>query len=599
MNRWLIFCFAGLALATGFSSAGAQPPAQQRFLAEWCDGTRTSAAEITDWSWVDKQPRLGERPLYDLGNRARWVRDVTIEPPPPASTVIEFVGGDQLPGKVVAHRAAKVLPELPVPAHLEVEPTVSFDRPSAPSRSHLRVTTEWIRRIIWERRAQDRYTPSTVFCRDGRQLHFRSLRWQEASVRLLLDDGQTQLLFEEIAELHMPPIDPWEALFAQRAILTPTAASLFMTVDSAHGLRATTSLERFEARSIGREADSKNWIHLVHPAWSLDGLYLYHHQIRQRTFFGSHEVPLTAIPPTRSVHRAALTSAWKHARWENGIHGGQLTAGDDPFGWGIGVHAHHELEFDLPRLSARSARVLHWMHQPAVADVYGRSCTTVRPTPSRCLKVGRSLAAAPSPTTGRMALAPTIQDHARLVLVADAMFDDAPPGADPLDVRDAFNWLEPMVELNPDEAFQALTTRWPRAMPALNGWQTPAPHLDGWEIEHALYVNAVSPIIRVEGNTWSLKRKLSITEQAPRMVFRVTHPDRRINPGRVRVLVGGEKLLEKQIDVSNDPGQKDPLSVSLEAYVGREIEVELQFETPTPGATLDWRGAVLLGDAAN
>ncbi len=64
--------------------------------------------------------------------------------------------------------------------------------------------------------------------------------------------------------------------------------------------------------------------------------------------FGSHEVPLTAIPPTRSVHRAALTSAWKHARWENGIHGGQLTAGDDPFGWGIGVHAHHELEFDLP-----------------------------------------------------------------------------------------------------------------------------------------------------------------------------------------------------------------------------------------------------------
>ncbi len=599
MNHWLIFCFAGLALATGFSSAGAQPPAQQRFLAEWCDGTRTSAAEITDWSWVDKQPRLGERPLYDLGNRARWVRDVTLEPPPPASTVIEFVGGDQLPGKVVAHRAAKVLPELPVPAHLEVEPTVSFDRPSAPSRSHLRVTTEWIRRIIWERRAQDRYTPSTVFCRDGRQLHFRSLRWQEASVRLLLDDGQTQLLFEEIAELHMPPIDPWEALFAQRAILTPTAASLFMTVDSAHGLRATTSLERFEARSIGREADSKNWIHLVHPAWSLDGLYLYHHQIRQRTFFGSHEVPLTAIPPSRSVHRAALTSAWKHARWENGIHGGQLTAGDDPFGWGIGVHAHHELEFDLPA-AVRTFRTRFALDASAGgggcvrAIVYNGSTDTEPLFESRPIIGSRTVT-----DTGRMALAPTIQDHARLVLVADAMFDDAPPGADPLDVRDAFNWLEPMVELNPDEAFQALTTRWPRAMPALNGWQTPAPHLDGWEIEHALYVNAVSPIIRVEGNTWSLKRKLSITEQAPRMVFRVTHPDRRINPGRVRVLVGGEKLLEKQIDVSNDPGQKDPLSVSLEAYVGREIEVELQFETPTPGATLDWRGAVLLGDAAN
>ncbi len=142
------------------------------------------------------------------------------------------------------------------------------------------------------------------------------------------------------------------------------------------------------------------------------------------------------------------------------------------------MHAHHELEFDLPA-AVRTFRTRFALDASAGgggcvrAIVYNGSTDTEPLFESRPIIGSRTVT-----DTGRMALAPTIQDHARLVLVADAMFDDAPPGADPLDVRDAFNWLEPMVELNPDEAFQALTTRWPRAMPALNGWQTPAPHLD-------------------------------------------------------------------------------------------------------------------------
>ena len=41
-------------------------------------------------------------------------------------------------------------------------------------------------------------------------MHYRSLRWHETSVRLLMTDGTQQLSFDEIAELHLPPADDWK-----------------------------------------------------------------------------------------------------------------------------------------------------------------------------------------------------------------------------------------------------------------------------------------------------------------------------------------------------------------------------------------------------
>jgi hypothetical protein len=52
--------------------------------------------------------------------------------------------------------------------------------------------------------------------------------------------------------------------------------------------------------------------------------------------------------------------------------------------------------------------------------------------------------------TGRIELRPAQGRTNRLTLVADAMAYERPSGSDPLDVRDVFDWLEPLVEL--DEA---------------------------------------------------------------------------------------------------------------------------------------------------
>ena len=65
-RAWTYLLVLGVVVAGADERAAAQSQTVQRYLAQWSDGTRTSAAEVADWSWVDKQPRLGDRPLYDL-----------------------------------------------------------------------------------------------------------------------------------------------------------------------------------------------------------------------------------------------------------------------------------------------------------------------------------------------------------------------------------------------------------------------------------------------------------------------------------------------------------------------------------------------------
>ena len=195
--------------------------------------------------------------------------------------------------------------------------------------------------------------------------------------------------------------------------------------------------------------------------------------------------------------------------------------------------------------------------------------------------------------TGRMALAPTIQGRSRLICVADALIDDAPAGSDPLDIRDALNWLEPMIELNPDEAYKSITARWLEALPALAGWKIDRPYLDTC----ASNTPATQPIFRGWCKSmprWQLQRKFAIDSNQSALAIRVSHPDRRGTSGLLRVLVDGQKVYEGPIPVTVDPASVKPLTLPLNAEAGREIEVTLQFELNGASMTLDWRGAAIV-----
>jgi hypothetical protein len=257
---------------------------------------------------------------------------------------VEFAGGDQLPGEVVAFQKDGQN-GAPIPPHLVVTPV--YESPAA-LQGDIRVRIDDLRRVVWEARTPQRYEPQTAFLMDGRRIPFRVCRWNARSVSLLTSEGTTEIAFDDIAELHLPVCPPWESHFRRLAVLTPTSGSMLVQVEAIGGHRLTTSLERFHPLLLEIADKKQQWVHLIQPAWSLDAIAIPHRYVRQRTFFAPHEVPLSWIEPSASRHRAFISAAWATAQTDRNVRGEALHSGALPWGWGIGVQAQHELEFPLP-----------------------------------------------------------------------------------------------------------------------------------------------------------------------------------------------------------------------------------------------------------
>ncbi len=286
--------------------------------------------------------------LLDPAHPVRWLRDNTIGPSPLPVHCVEFVGGDCLPGSVTNYQAATELPADPEPAHLVFFPALRLDLAGMTTRDSLRVLPAFLTRVVWQRQADLPLRPGTVFFRSGRETAFRSLRWEPEGVKLLTTDGLVSAAFGDIAELHFPKQDSWEAHFNRLAVLAPDRTGRLMQIESADGMVATTSLGRLQAHSVVRGGDAGDWVHMIQPSWSLDAFFVPHRKVRQWTFFAAQEVPLTWIEPAASSHHAVFSAAWSRYRVNANVQGEPLINAGLAGGWGLGVHAEHALEYPLP-----------------------------------------------------------------------------------------------------------------------------------------------------------------------------------------------------------------------------------------------------------
>ena len=251
-------------------------------------------------------------------------------------------------------------------------------------RANLRVLPDMIRRVVWKTGEERRYQPGTAFLADGRKLSFRSLRWSPTGVRLLAENGPQTLTLAELAEIHLPSRDPWELYAQQLAVLDPSGRSRLLRIETPDGLRATTSLERLRPRSEGDATNPDNWQYAFQPAWTLDALFVEHRRIALRRMLSANRAPLDWLEPIASRHHGALSSAWEHFQADANVQGGPLVSSGQPFDWGFGVHAHHELEFELPEM-ARAFHTLVGLDQLAgsggcarglIYFISGRQATT-------------------------------------------------------------------------------------------------------------------------------------------------------------------------------------------------------------------------------
>src|SRR5690606_24712725 len=128
----------------------------------------------------------------------------------------------------------------------------------------------------WQRLRTDKYEPGTVFYRDGRQVSYRALRFGAGVLSILTEEGNRRVLFDEIAELHLPRVDPWDAYFEQLAALTPTLDALLIRQETIDGLAITASHERIRLNFTSDANNPGSWFDLVQPAWALDALRVPH-----------------------------------------------------------------------------------------------------------------------------------------------------------------------------------------------------------------------------------------------------------------------------------------------------------------------------------
>ena len=574
--------------------------AAARYEAVFSDGTRLEGRQITGWDKHPGAPRLDNAPLLDKKRPLRWLRDRSLNPwsmPADCSGFIEFVTGDRIVGQVTGSRPSSADDGTRTPAHLLVVPV---ERPGATSHwrqpTPVRVLTGSIRRIVMKPTPGGLLCqPGTLFYRDGRRVAFASLRLGQDRLRLLLSDGTLDVKFADVAEVHFPRVDPWEAYFRELGILSPACRSRLIRFETTGGLIATASELRFHAvpyfsleyhqrimeqirrldahvmrlqkqeeqrqkrfdrmrADIARQSDelekrleaarqkylqakanprrrtnprkrrdsgrlsrelqnlermeaehrirlgylekrieqaiaqwqrrsssidqiraqrdaahahsgSGAWRHIIQPAWTLDALWVPFGGICMRWSFPPDRLPLSRVHPTASVNPAL--QPW---RLNRNSRGQMLRSGGQQYGWGFGVHAYSELAFALPKCvtSFRSRLGLDRIVDTggcARARVFLGS-TAEKPLYASGLLIGSNKTV----DTGPIAIETPANGPKRLVLQADMAHRDRPSGADPLNIRDKLDWLEPVIGFDPAGLQEAVDRKIVDQQGAWKGW---------------------------------------------------------------------------------------------------------------------------------
>jgi len=584
---------------TAIALLAASCPAAEDLLYDglFADGIRVSAVPVAGWHAAAAQPQLGGKALFDAVNPVRWA----VRRSPPSSAVapqpfVELACGDRLPGVVEQHMSGIDDWRRAAPPHLLVRPSASVDLPGRPPRPHVRVASEQVRRIVLVPRTGGPVPPATILTRDIREISFRSLRFSGRGVIALTADGPQKILFEEIAEIRLADRDPWDAYARMVAWLAPQAASAaadappirLMRLETDDGLVATTATDPL--RGSGDANNPRSWHVLAQPAWSLDPLWLTHPAVWRRIVFAVQEVPLSLIEPETVNRKATFGGSWTW-RADRNVQGDPLVADGFPFGQGFGTQARSEMTFPLPA-SATGFRTLAALDQAAGPGGCVRLAVHAGDAAGKPLWQSEVLVGSRQPVdTGLLAVGGAnagAKKPSPLVLVADAAHDSRPDAADPYDIRDIVDWLDPVVLL--DRAGLAAAVR-EHLAGTIAAWRD-------WEVEGDPTIRTiVDPLAPAEspallrqslaaGGETLLSRRLEV---APEMEYLVVALSRTGgSASRVEIRIDGQMRATADVPERKAGAAVQPFAFPLATFIGRAVDVEVVHHAGDDKSFVEW-----------
>jgi hypothetical protein len=568
-----------------------------RFEAIWPDGAVRQAPEVDGWIGDGRAAGINGRPLF-VPPMVQTLRNTSIPHRTIEGPFIEFVQGDALPAMVTGALAGELSAEETI---LVARPHEPLDLPGAPGRNLVQIRAAWIRRIVWTRSARHDYQPGTAFRRDQTSIAFQRLKFESGGVHLLADDKVAIVEWGEMAELHLPLADWWAMHAREQAVLCPDVETSLVRLSTGTGMRLTASMDRFHTWSVAQQPVRKDTFHFLQPAWSVDVLCIGRDRVRQYIWLPPLEVPLSAIEPVRSAHRAVFSRLLAHWTRDGSVLDEPLVSGGREFAWGFGAFGGHELDFALPPAAARlrtgigldraagMGGCLRGRIELLTADKAATIATLLHESQ---IAIGAIRAVVPISVD-----LPPGKDGNRVRLAADPVLDNAPTDADPFDIRDFCDWLEPRVELHKEPWTAAVTAAIPASYPALRGWT-----LDGkvgrdwrpvtlWDATTRPYPSFHRAWI-LPGFPLTMSRKHAVPKTGPaRMEVRVRRLGVTDKPCRLDVAVNDVSIVKITLPDPMPQEPTKPIAIDLAPFAGRDVRIELRL-VPLAGETrVIWDGA--------
>ncbi|MBC8372730.1 MAG: NPCBM/NEW2 domain-containing protein [Planctomycetes bacterium] len=672
--RCVLFVAALLAASVAHGQTAA------RYEAMFVDGRRLEGDKVSGWGEHPASPRLGDAALFDAKRPLRWLRDRSLKAwsSDRYDSYIEFVGGDRLVGRIEGAGAGD---GLYIPAHLLVKPAAPLHQQVQGSPARVRILPGRIQRVVFRPILNRRLHPGMLYYLDGRKVGFVDLRWKDQSVVLLLKNGTREIEMPEIAEVHLPPIDPWAAYYQELATLSPACRSRMERIETIDGLIATTSslrlavlpyatdtgqeraaahVERLDRHIAGLErqresnqqkfeqarakyqqqlSESKNqgkthalkrrfeqetrrwegflrslelarsrraatnvadgnvgtWRHILQPVWSLDPLWVPFDGIRMRWSFAPEQVPLCRVRPA-----ATLSPPFLAEYTNRGWAGGPLHSGGQSYAWGFAVHAYSELRFPLPQC-ATAFRGSIGLDSIVGPDGCARARVYVGSTRGKCAYESPLLIGSKKTVdSGRVALKLPSDGPRLLVLQADPVDRGSPSGADPLNIRDKLDWLDPRLELDTARLREQVRRQVGPLIGASPEWTL---RLDRRGVyTWTSHFDDKSPpgkrrfwtMLQVGAQPLSLLREMTIAPADKWLVVHLGLPGGE-NPrsDTVTLRVGERKVRARKVPIRQSwQDRPAPLVFPLAQYQGKKVTLEL---TQGPGGKpLHWQSVSIL-----
>jgi hypothetical protein len=577
--------------------AAAPASGSSQFEAIWPDGTVRQAPDVEGWVGDGRAAKISGHPLF-VAPQVQTLRNASIPFRPVEGPFVEFVQGDILPAQVTGAVIGE--PSLDDTVLL-ARPHERVDLPGAPGRDLVQIRAAWVRRLVWTRSPRRDYQPGTAFRRDQSNVAFQRLKFEPGGVHLLTDDKVAIVEWGDLSELHLPPADWWAMHAREQAVLCPDLQPSLLRLSTRTGMRLTASLDRFHSWSIGAQPTLKDTFHFLQPAWSVDVLCVGREHVRQYVVLPPLEVPLSVIEPVRSVHHSIFSRLLSHWTRDGSVLDEPLVSGGRQYAWGFGAFGGHELEFAMHPAAARirtgigldRAAGAGGCLRGRIESLSGdRPATTTAILHESEIAIGASRAIVPISVE-----LPTAKAGTRIRLVADPVLDNVPTDADPYDIRDYCDWLEPRVELLKEPWAAVVNATIPESYPTLRGWT-----LDGkvgrdwrpitlWDDTTRPYPSFHRAWI-LPGFPLTLSRKIAVPKSGPAKlnvhVRRSAITDRAC---RLDVAVNDVSVARLPLPEPTPQEPTKPIVIDLEPFVGREVRIELRL-VPLAGETrIIWEGA--------